>query len=150
VIALKLARALVLGSAVAFAACGGEGLVVPREGEPAHIEVIHGDGQSARADSVLADSVVVLVTDTKDRAVPNANVNFTFPEADAAAAPATATTNADGVAWAKVTLGPQVGPVAGVAEVPVDAGFTPVRVEFTATTLPGNASGIVAVSGDDQ
>ena len=149
-IALKLARALVLGSAVALTACGGDGLVVPREGEPAHIEVIYGDGQSARADSMLADSVVVLVTDTKDRPVPGANVNFTFPDADAAAAPATAATNADGVAWAKVTLGSQVGPVAGVADVPVDAGFTPVRVEFTAMTLPGNASGIVAVSGDAQ
>ena len=149
-IAFKLARTLVLGSALAFAACGGEGLVLPPEGEPAHISVIHGDGQSGRAGSVLADSVVVHVTDTKDRPVAGATVNFTFPDNDAQAAPATGTTNSDGVTWVKVTLGAPVGPVTGVAEVPVDAGFTPVRVEFTAMTLAGDANGIAAVSGDNQ
>lgn len=149
-IASQLARTLVLGSALAFAACGGEGLVVPREGEPAHINVVHGNEQSGRAGSVLADSVVVLVTDSKDREVANATVNFTFPDADAEAAPTTVTTNSDGVAWAKVTLGAPVGPVTGVAEVPVAAGVTPVRAEFTAVTLPGDANGIVAVSGDPQ
>ena len=149
-IALKLARTLVLGSALAFAACGGEGLVLPPEGEPAHISVIHGDGQSGRAGSVLADSVVVRVTDTKDRPVAGASVNFTFPDNDAQAAPATGTTNSDGVTWVKVTLGAPVGPVIGVAEVPVDAGFTPVRVEYTAMTLAGDANGIAAVSGDNQ
>ncbi|HEX7336757.1 MAG TPA: Ig-like domain-containing protein, partial [Gemmatimonadales bacterium] len=149
-IALKLARTLVLGSALAFAACGGEGLVLPPEGEPAHISVVYGDEQTGRAGTVLADSVVVRVTDTKDRPVAGATVNFTFPDNDAQAAPSTGTTNSDGVTWVKVTLGAPVGPVTGVAEVPVDAGFTPVRVEFTATTLAGDANGIAAVSGDNQ
>lgn len=149
-IADKLTRLLVLGSALSVVACGGEGLTLPPEGAPAHITVLHGDGQSGRPDSTLADSLVVQVTDTRDRPVADATVNFTFPEADAQAAPATATTNADGIAWSKVTLGSQVGEANGVAEVPVDAGVTPVRAEFTATILPGDANGITLVSGDAQ
>ena len=146
----NLARALVLGSALALAACGGEGLTLPPEGEAAHITVLHGDGQSGRVGETLDDSLVVEVTDTRDRPVAGATVNFTFPDGDAEAAPATATTNSDGIAWSKLTLGTQVGPAPGVAEVPVDPGITPVRVTFTATTLAGNAHGIALISGDNQ
>lgn len=149
-IADKLARGLVVGAAIGVAACGGEGLTLPPEGEPAHITLMHGDGQSGRPGETLADSVVVRVTDTRDRPVEGASVNFSFAGSAAAAAPPTATTDADGVAWSRVTLGNQVGEVGGVAEVPVDAGVTPVRAEFTATVLPGDANGIVMVSGDGQ
>jgi Bacterial Ig domain/Bacterial Ig-like domain (group 1) len=150
VIADKLTRALVLGSALGVAACSGEGLTLPPEGEPAHITVMHGDGQSGLPGSTLSDSVVVRVTDTRDRPVADATVNFTFENSGAAAAPGAATTDADGIAWSKVTLGSQVGEVGGVAEVPVDQGITPVRADFTVTILPGDANVIALVSGDNQ
>jgi hypothetical protein len=150
VMAKRLPGALVFGSALAFAACGGEGLTLPPEGEAAHIAVVWGDEQSDLVGSVLGDSLVVYVTDVRDRPVPGATVNFTFPDADAAAAPATATTDAAGIAWAKVTLGTEVGPVAGLAEVPVALGVTPVRVTFTALALAAGANRITLVSGNEQ
>jgi VCBS repeat-containing protein len=150
VMANRLPGVLVFGSALAFAACGGEGITLPPEGEAAHISVIRGDEQQDFVNSVLGDSVVVEVTDVRDRAVAGATVNFTFPDGDATASPATAITNSAGIAWAKVTLGTQVGPVAGVAEVPVNPGITPVRATFTAEALPAGANRIARVSGDEQ
>jgi hypothetical protein len=146
----KLSRVLVLGSALAFAACGGEGITLPPEGEAAHITVLEGDGQSGRVGDTLAMPLVVEVTDTRGRLVAGANVVFTFSEAGAEAVPASATTNSDGVASSKLKLGTRVGELTGTAEVPVDPGITPVISSFTATALADDANGIALVSGNDQ
>jgi hypothetical protein len=145
----RLPGVFVVGSALAFAACGGEGLTLPPEGEAANITVTWGDGQSGRVGTPLADSVVVQVTDVRGREVPNATVNFTFPDANGEATPAAVPTNSAGIAWAKVTLN-AVGAISGLVEVPVDPGITPVRATFTATALPGDANEIVMVSGNEQ
>ena len=149
-IANRYPYALVLGFALIIAACGGDGLTIPREGEPAHITVTHGDTLSGRVNETLGDSVVVQVTDTKDRPVPGATVNFTFPGAQAQATPASVTTNSDGVAWSKLSLGTHVGLADGIAEVPVGQGFTPVSDTFTVAILAGDANGLALVSGDLQ
>lgn len=143
-------RSLVLGLSLALAACGGEGLILPPDGAPAHIEVMSGNGQSGRVGSTLAESLVVNVTDTEDRAVAGANVVFEFTANGSAASPATATTDGDGRAASRLVLGTRVGPVAGVVRVPVEAGVTPVEAAITAIALSDNANGIALVSGNDQ
>lgn len=145
-------RALVLGFSLIIAACGGEGLTLPPEGEAAHIEVLdEGNGQSGRVDETLALPLVVRVTDSRNRPVANANVVFTFTNGvPAEAIPSSATSGADGLASVQLKMGSQAGPITGMAEVPVAAGITPVQANFTATALPANASGIAMVSGNDQ
>ena len=145
-------RSLVLGLSLVLAACGGEGLTLPPDGEAANIEVMSGNGQSGRVGSTLAEPLVVKVTDTRDRPVAGATVAFAFTDASGggAASPASVTTDNNGLASSSLTLGGRVGPVTGTAEVPVDAGSTLVEASFSATALPENANGIALVSGDDQ
>ena len=149
-IASRLSVALVLGCALAVAACGGEGLILPPDGAPANIEVMSGSGQSGRVGSALPNPVVVRVTDTQGRPVADATVNFSFTDAGSSATPATATTNSDGLASSILTLGTREGELTGRAEVPVDAGVTPVEVTFTAIARSDDANGIALVSGNDQ
>ena len=148
----RLARPFLVALPLVFAACGGESLTLPDEGEPANIEVLEGDGQSGRVGSVLAESLVVYVTDTRDRPVASAEVVFDFTEegTGGAASPATTTTDADGRAAASLVLGTRVGQITGNASVPVPAGVTPVAATFTATALSDDANGITLVSGNDQ
>jgi len=145
-------RALVLGLSLIIAACGGEGLTLPPEGEAAHIEVLdEGNGQSGRVDETLALPLVVRVTDSRNRPVANANVVFTFTNGvPAVADPSSASTGVDGLASVALKLGSQAGPVTGMAEVPVAANITPVQANFTALALPANANGIAKVAGDSQ
>jgi hypothetical protein len=150
VIASRFPRALVFGCALAVAACGGEGLTLPPEGEAANITVMSGDEQSGRVGSTLLRPLIVRVTDTRDRPVAGAEVVFTFTDAGGSATPATATTNSDGQASSTLTLGTRVGLVTGTAEVPVDAGVTPVETSFSATAVSDDANGIALISGNDQ
>ena len=145
-------RSLILGLSLLAAACGGEGLTLPPEGEAANIEVLdEGNGQSGRVNDTLALPLVVRVTDSRNRPVANANVVFTFTNGvPAVAIPSSATSGADGLASVQLKMGSQAGPIIGMAEVPVAAGITPVQDNFTATALPANASGIAMVSGNDQ
>ncbi|MEA2722720.1 MAG: adhesin/invasin, partial [Gemmatimonadales bacterium] len=144
-------RSLVLGLSLLLASCGGEGLILPPDGAPAHIEIAEGsNGQSARVGSTLAESLVVLVTDTQDRPVAGANVVFEFTADGAAASPATVNTDADGRAASRLAVGTRPGPVTGLVSVPVDPGVTPVQDTITALVLPDNANGIALLSGDDQ
>nr|MBA3760277.1 Ig-like domain-containing protein [Gemmatimonadales bacterium] len=145
-------RALVLGLSLIIAACGGEGLTLPPEGEAAHIEVLdEGNGQSGRVDEMLALPLVVRVTDSRNRPVANANVVFTFTNGvPAEAIPSSATSGADGLASVQLKMGSQAGPITGMAEVPVAANITPVQANFTALALPANANGIAKVAGDSQ
>jgi hypothetical protein len=150
VIANRYPYALVLGSALAIAACGGGDITIPSDGEPAHITVTKGNEQRGRVGSTLTDSLVVKVTDTKDRAVAGASVAFAFTDGSGQVSPSPVTTGANGEAASSLTLGSRNGLVNGTAEVAVKAGVAPVIATFTATALPADANGIVAVSGDDQ
>jgi len=150
-VTISPSRPLVLGLSLVLAACG-EGLTLPPDGAPANIEVMSGNSQSGRVGSTLLDSLVVKVTDNRGRPVAGATVAFAFTDASGggAASPASVTTDNNGLASSSLTLGGRVGPVTGTAEVPVDAGSTPVEASFSATALPENANGIALVSGDDQ
>ena len=144
-------RAILLSPALVLAACGGD-LTLPPEGSAAHIEVLpEGNNQSGRVGDSLPLPLVVRVTDSQDRPVAGTTVAFAIPDGAAAAeVTPSAVTDADGRASARLKLGTRTGPVLGRAEVPVDAGVTPVQASFNAMSLPANANGIAMVSGNDQ
>jgi adhesin/invasin len=150
VIAPRLSAVLVFGLPL-YVACGGSNLTLPGEGEPAHIAMFAGNGQSARVGSQLSP-LVARVTDSKDRPVAGVTVEFVFDNATGGStiAPSSVTTGADGKAVATITLGDQVGAVTGQAKVTVPQSTTPIQIAFTATALPADASAIQAVSGDGQ
>jgi PKD domain-containing protein/Big-like domain-containing protein len=148
VTANRLSRAFVYGWILVLAACGGENLTLPSEGEPAHITVFSGSGQSARVGSTLGEPLIVKVTDTRDRPVAGAEVVFAFTGGQVN--PATTTTNSSGFASSTLRLGTQVGELTGTAAVPVAPGVTPVTTPFTAIALSDDADGIAVVSGNDQ
>jgi hypothetical protein len=145
----RLLGSLVVGLSLGFAACSGENLTLPSEGEPAAIAVTGGNGQSGRVGTDLAP-LIVLVTDTKNRPVAGATVEFDFTQSGGQANPASAVTGSDGQASTVLRLGTQVGSVSGVARVPVPAGRAPVQTTFTATAVSSDANGIALVSGDNQ
>ncbi|HWN19950.1 MAG TPA: hypothetical protein VNO19_13635, partial [Gemmatimonadales bacterium] len=69
-----------------LAACGGgDGVVLPDEGDPAAITVLRGDDQRGRVGEPLNDPLVVQVTDSRGRPVAGATVAFEFSSAGAGA-----------------------------------------------------------------
>jgi hypothetical protein len=152
VIAKKLSVWLVAGMPLIYAACGGEGLTLPGEGDPAHIVLLDGNGQTARVGDRLNLPLLVKVTDSQDRPVEGAMVDFTFDDPSAAgeASPSSNRTDANGETSSMIRLGTRVGPVNGHATVQVPEGALPVTVPFTATAFSADAAGIALVSGDDQ
>jgi PKD repeat protein len=147
----RLSRFLVVGLSLGFAACGGGGnLTLPSEGEPAAIAVETGwNGTTGRVGTEVAPLNVV-VTDTKNRPVAGSTVEFEVTAGGGLVNPTSAVTGNDGKATTHLTLGNQVGPVTGVARVPVPAGRVPVQTTFTATAVSADAFGIAPVSGDNQ
>jgi len=149
-VTISLCRSLLLGLSLVLAACGGEGLTLPPDGAAAHIEILSGNGQSARVGSPLPEPLVVKVTDTQNRPVAGASVVFEFTADGSAASPASISTDANGQAASQLVLGTRVGPVSGAVKVPVEAGVSPVEAAITATAVSDDANGIALVSGDDQ
>ena len=152
-IACRLLPFSLIGLTLVLAGCGGEGLTLPPEGEPAHIEVLDPDvPRTGRVTEELPQPLVVRVTDSRDRPVADATVVFGFPDGAAAgeALPASATTGLDGLASTTLKLGTVAGRYNGIAEVPVDQGVTPVQASFTVTALPADANGVRPLAGDNQ
>lgn len=146
----RLSGFLVVGVSLGFAACGGDNLTLPSEGEPAAIAVDAGwNGITGRVGTELAP-LNVTVTDTKNRPVAGATVEFEVTAGAGVIDPASAVTGNDGRATTHLTLGSQVGPVSGVARVPVPAGTVPVQTTFNATAVSADANGMALVSGDNQ
>ncbi len=131
-------------------ACGGADLVLPGEGEPAAIQVIHGDGQSGRVGAALAEPVVARVTDGQGRPIDGVAVAFDLPDgADAAVTPGTALTGTDGQAAFQVTMGTRVGSLS--AQVTVGApGSRLLSAPVSLTAVSADANGMAAVAGDSQ
>ncbi len=151
--AYRLPLTFLVALPLAVAACGGEGLSLPPEGEAADIEILEGgENQSARINEELPEALLVRVTDSRGQPVPGAEVVFTFPDGAEAgvALPGSARTDADGLATAKLKLGTRAGTYNGIAEVPVAEGVTPVRDTFTVTSRAADAAGIRLVSGNPQ
>ncbi|MEO8294602.1 MAG: Ig-like domain repeat protein [Gemmatimonadota bacterium] len=135
--------------AAAFLSCGGDNLVLPKEGEPANLTVTHGANQIGMVGTVLAESLIVRVTDPKNRPVVDARVLFTLG-ANASGGdviPDTAVTDANGSARVRWMLGSIAGQQTIQARV---VGFPLAATSITATATAAAANTISAVRGDGQ
>ncbi len=134
--------------AMGLAACGGEDLVLPSEGEPASIALVQGDGQTGRVGETLPQPIIVQVSDGTGRPVAGATV---VVELDGAVPdPDTVVTADDGRATVAVQLGPTVGASEGVARVVVPDNQAPVEVGFTVNAVASSANGLILESGNEQ
>jgi hypothetical protein len=147
--ATKRRIALAWGLAL-LAACGGGDLLLPKDGEPAHIAAYRGDSQQAAVGQPLPDSLVVRVTDPTDRPVADVEVVF-VPPAGAEVSPAgSVRTGPNGEAAVRYTLstsaGEQLIEARAAAITPTSSSST----TFKAIAQAGAAEGLVTASGDGQ
>jgi hypothetical protein len=135
--------------AAASLTCGGDGVVLPKEGEPAHVAAMNGNNQSGTVGSALAESLVVRVTDPSNRPVVGARVRFVLGASASGGdvSPDTVATDHNGEAPVRWVL----GPLAGTQNIQaVVVGFTNISANLTATANPSAADTIFALSGDGQ
>ena len=133
-----------------ISACGSDGIVLPGEGQAADIALVDGDAQTGPAGTTLAKALVVEVTDSRGRPVVGEEVTFTVLSGNGQLTPATDLTDADGLASASWTLGPNAGAQRVRAQATGAGAPTDLLVEFAATALAGSGSTLVLVSGDNQ
>src|SRR3954471_8283915 len=100
---------LLLGVGLGLTGCGGEDLLLPSSGQPAKIEVLHGNGQTGTVGQRLAEAIVVAVTDPGDRPVEGAEVVFVIPAGAQIVPNDTVLTNSAGEATVEYTLGTAAG-----------------------------------------
>jgi adhesin/invasin len=124
---------LALLAIVALAGCGGEGLVLPNEGEPAEVAPVRGNGQNGAVGEPVEDSLVVEVTDRFGNPVTNLEVSW-VAEGGGSVEPAHSITSADGRAGTTRILGSQPGTYTTVATA---AGLPEKPAIFTATAVTG-------------
>lgn len=128
--------------------CGND-ITVPAEGLPNRIEIISGDEQTGIVGDPLPDSLVVRITDSKDRPVVDLPVEFVPVGAGDAVdlLPDTAVTNADGRAWSHWVLGTRSGTLQVKARA---LGRASVNATFTATAQPGPPHTLSLIGGSGQ
>jgi hypothetical protein len=139
----------VIGVAAALAlGCGGSDLTLPNQELPAKIVVLGGDGQTAAAGGALPDSLLVRVTDSKDRPIQTTQV--TFAPSAGTVVPTSATTNADGRAGAIWVLGPVAGAQTVTATASGSGAPAGLAVTFHATAITSAAARLDKAAGDGQ
>lgn len=135
-------------AAALAAGCASDSLTLPKEGEPAFVIIVNGNGQQGMAGSMLPDSLVISVTDGESRPVVNRSISFDVTSGGTVQ-PSSVLTNGEGMAVFHWVLGTTSG------EQSLDAGLgTPgqlsPKVTFVATAVPGPVQAIAAMSGDGQ
>lgn len=131
------------------ASCGGD-VTLPDEGEAANLEIVDGDEQVGPAGATLAKQVVVRVTDTQDRPVPNQDVAFVIESGGGSVAQGTVTTSSTGHAAADWTLGPGAGDQLLRARTERGGSSELLEVTFRATAVAGSGSILTGVAGNEQ
>ncbi len=128
--------------------CSSDNLTLPVEGVPAKIDVVSGDDQRAEVGTPLADSLIVVVTDSKDRPVADTLVAFVLVGANAGTdfVPDTARTDLNGLARSRWILGHTMGDQDVEARVVAST----LKAVFHATADPGPAATVTEVKGDQQ
>lgn len=130
-------------------ACSGDQLVLPGEGDPANIEVLAGHGQNGLVGGALPESLIVRVTDSRDRPIQNQPVEFALTTGlSGQLLPDTVLTDAGGRAAARWRLGTESGTQR--AEARVIGVNTPLTVAFSAIAEPAPADSLVLLSGHAQ
>jgi hypothetical protein len=150
--ALRLGRFpwLFLCALAATASCGGDNLLLPRDGEPAQISIMDGDNQNGTVGQPLADSLVVKVSDPSGRPVEGVEVVFVPPAGGALAPSDTVHTDSAGIAQVAYTLSTTAG------DQMVEARATPIAspsassITFHTTAAPEDAQTLIHASGDGQ
>lgn len=132
----------------ASSTCGGDELTLPDEGNPASLELVSGRGQNGTVGQPLSDTLIVSVTDSKDRPVSGQAVVFALTgNSQGDVIPDTATTDDAGLARSRWVLGTTSGTQTLQARV---VGFSNLTLDFSAQALPDAAANVVLVSGDGQ
>ena len=125
-------------------------MVLPDEGAPATIDLVSGDAQTGPAGATLGQSLVVRVSDSRNRPVADQAVGFAIDAGGGQVSPASTTTNADGLASTSWTLGPAAGQQRVRAQANGNGAPANLAVNFTASALSGSPGRLEAVSGDAQ
>jgi len=136
------------GAAALVIACSGSDLTLPDQGLAAKIGIVRGDPQTAAAGTQLPDSLIVRVTDSKDRPVVGQQVGFAASAG--AVVPATAATNADGRTGAIWVLGAAAGPQTVTATATGNGAPPGLAVTFHATATSAAPSRLDKTAGDAQ
>ena len=110
------------------------------------LALVSGDEQVAPAGAVLADPLVVGVTDEFGNPIEGVTITWTA-EGGGSVSDATTTTDAGGLSSVTRTLGPAAGIQTTLA---TSEGLAGSPVVFTHTVTAGSASGVQIISGDDQ
>lgn len=132
-----------------LAACGGDDLLLPKDGEPARITAVYGNNQSGTVGQPLVDSLVVEVTDPGGRPVQGVEVLFVAPAGAVLDPGDRVMTGPDGEAWVSYTLSTTAGQQmveARASAVPEPNGVA----VFSLSAAPATATSLVAAGGDGQ
>ena len=146
---LRAPRSLLTATTLALAAaCGGDDLVLPDQTEPAHIEIVSGTNQAGSTGTMLAEPLVVRVTDSRDRPVADREVVFEVLAGEGGSVtPETALTDSDGRASVRWILGETEGTQRVQAMV---VGELDLATSFTASAGAGVAARVERVRGSGQ
>jgi hypothetical protein len=127
--------------------CKGGSLLLPSDAAPATVTVLNGNGQTASAGAALHDSLVLRVTDSRDRPVADQMVVF-VPQGgtDGTVSPDTSLTDQQGRIAGKWTLGSK----AGGQRVDAHVIGTSLVATFVASAGSSSADTLFAIGGNNQ
>jgi hypothetical protein len=137
----------IVATAIALG-CASDSLTLPKEGEPAFVIIVHGNGQQGMAGDMLADSLVLSVTDGESRPVVNRGIAFNVASGGTVQ-PGTVMTNGEGKAIFRWVLGTTAGEQTLDAGLASGSQLSP-KVTFVATAVPGPVQAMAAMSGEGQ
>jgi Filamin/ABP280 repeat len=130
-------------------ACGGDNLLLPRDGEPAKIAPVNAENLVATVGQPLGDSLVALVTDPAGRPVPGVVVTFVPPDGASTQPAEPVTTDAGGRAAVQYVLSTTAGDQvveARASIVPETNGVT----SFHVAAQPESPESLAMAGGDAQ
>jgi hypothetical protein len=133
---------------ISIAACGGDDLLLPKDGEPARITALQNNAVGT-VGQTLADSLVVEVTDPAGRPVAGVEITFVPPAGGIVQPAEPRTTDSQGRAAVQYTLSTTAGSQRVEAHAPIMPEPNGVAV-FAVTANPEPAEALVVDAGDEQ
>jgi hypothetical protein len=126
----------------------GQDLVLPRQGDPALVAVVAGQGQQGVVGDAVPDSLVIKVTDFEGRPVAGQPIGTNLISGGSIEAAAARTDEGGRLAFRWI-LGTQAGTQTVEIGVGDSSGISHKTV-FSATALPAAAKGLQRIGGDGQ
>jgi hypothetical protein len=140
---------IVLALSLGVAACGGDDLILPKDGEPARITVVSNPNPAATVGQSLAEPLVVRVTDPGGRPVSNVEVTFVPPEGGRIDPSDPVTTDGDGRASVSYTLSQTAGEQLVEAHAPIEPATNAVATVHV-QAAPDVPQGLIVNKGNNQ